>query len=153
MSDFEAGQTLTTLHFTPMVTDTQDDSYTFTITSFGVTTTGGTYNDCGSAFVAPASGKVLVLYGANLDNGTALASTHVAPHVRTGSTVGSGTDVFAATLAKSVRNVGTEDRTYGSSLPLTGLTPGNSYNVRLEHRVSGNTGTASSRHVSVFACF
>lgn len=153
MSDYLAGQELTALHFPPLETDTQDDSYTFTNTSFGVTTTGGTYNTCGVAFVAGTSGKAVILYGANLDNSGAAAATNVAPHVRTGTTIGSGTDVFAAVLNNCVRNIGTDDRTYGNNLTLTGLTPGSDYNVRLEHRVSGGTGTVQYRHVTVLAGF
>lgn len=152
MSDFLAGQTLTALHFPPMETNTQDDSYTFTNTTFGVTTTGGTYVTCGTAFVAGASGKALILYGANLDNSGA-AATNVGPYVRTGATVGSGSDVFPAVLNNCVRNVNTDDATFGNMLPLEGLTPGSSYNVRLEHRVSGGTGTAQYRHVTVITGF
>lgn len=152
MSDYLPGQTLTDGHFPPLETNTQDDSYTFTNTTFGVTTTGGTYITCGVAFVAGVSGKAVILYGANLDNSGA-AATNVAPYVRTGSTVGSGSDVFPAVLNNCVRNVNTDDGTFGNNLTLEGLTPGDSYNVRLEHRVSGGTGTVQYRHVTVLAGF
>ena len=78
------------------------------------------------------------------------SSTNIAPYVRTGAVVGSGSDVIVAALENAIRNVGTDDRRYGSSLMLEGLTPGNSYNVRLEHRVSGGIGSIQYRHVAVF---
>lgn len=147
-----AGHKLGTLDFQSAETDIQDDSFSFDSTTFGVDADSGTYVTCGLAFVGPASGTVLILYVANLDNGTALAATNVAPVVRDGSVVGSGSTILAASLNTSIRNVGTEDRRFGAHYLLEGLTAGTAYNVRLEHRVSGNTGTIQYREVTVVPC-
>lgn len=144
-----AGHRFTTLDFLSAVGDTQDDSFSFDSTTFGVDADSGTYVTCGVAFTGPASQAVVLLYNANLDNGTALAATNVAPVVRDGSVVGSGSTILAASLNIALRNVGTEDRRFGAHYFLEGLTTGDAYNVRLEHRVSGNTGTVSFRNVTV----
>jgi hypothetical protein len=148
MPDFLAGQTLTALHFTPTVEDTQDDLFTFDSTTFGVDNDSGIYNDCGVVFIAPFTGRVKIEYVADLD-GNGVVATQCGPHVREGSTLGSGADVLPASQANSVRNVGTDNRRYGASKLVEGLTPGASYNVRLEHRVSGGIGTIQFRHVIV----
>jgi hypothetical protein len=144
-----AGHKLNTLDFLPTVEDTQVGSFSFDATTFGVDADSGTYVDCGVAFTGPNSGAVKIDYSADLDNSLSTASTNLAPVVRTGSTVGSGSTVLAASLDICIRNVGTDDRRYGASLLLEGLTPGSAYNVRLEHRVSGNTGTIQQRNVVV----
>lgn len=144
-----AGHTLTTLDFEEAVGDIQDDSFSFDSTTFGVDADSGTYITCGTAFTAPESGAVVLLYAANLDNGTALAATNVAPVIRDGAVVGSGSTILAASLNICIRNVGTEDRRFGAHYFLEGLVAGSAYNVRLEHRVSGNTGTVQFRTVTV----
>jgi hypothetical protein len=150
-----AGRRLSTLNFEEAVGDVQDDAFSFDSTTFGVDADSGTYVTCGTDFVAPASGPdgstgtVLLLYAANLDNGTGTAATNLAPVVRTGATVGSGSTILAASLNICIRNIGTDDRRYGAHYLLEGLTPGSAYNVRLEHRVSGGTGTIQYRDVAV----
>lgn len=152
MSDFLAGQTLTALHFPPTVQDTENDTYQTTVTTFGVGTSGGTYSDCGVAFLGCATGRAVVHYSAVLQHASAAAATEVAPVVRTGATVGSGTTVVAASTNNKLRSTaaaaGSSER-FGAALLVEGLTPGSDYNVRLEHRVSGGTGTITSRHVIV----
>jgi hypothetical protein len=147
-----AGHTLDTLDFVSAVGDIQDDSFSFDSTTFGVDADSGTYITCGTAFTGPDSGAVAIFYAANLDNGTALAATNVAPVVRDGAVVGSGSTVLAASLNICIRNVGTEDRRFGAHYFLDGLVAGTAYNVRLEHRVSGNTGTIQFRTVTVIPC-
>jgi hypothetical protein len=148
MADFLAGQTLTPLHFTPTVTDEEVDAYSFTTTTFDVTFTSGTYNDCGVAFTAPASGRVLVNYNAQGSNSTSVA-TSISPVVRQGATVGAGALVSAASDDDCITHQGTVEHRRGASRLVTGLTPGSSYNVRLEHRVSSGTGTVRRRSVIV----
>lgn len=148
MPDFLAGQKLTALHFTPTVSDTQADSYTATNTAFGVTSTGGTYNDCGTAFLAPFTGRVNIWYSADVDNTGANSST-VAPVIREGAVVGSGSVTFAATLDTALIGVGTDEVRAGCHILFEGLVPGDTYNVRLEHRVSAGTGTFQRRAVVV----
>ncbi|MDQ7910266.1 hypothetical protein RB614_37810 [Phytohabitans sp. ZYX-F-186] len=104
---------------------------------------------CGVAFVAPTTGRVLIEWRANLDNSTN-AFTIVAPEVRTGSSVGSGTVVLAASDVNALYGFGTNELGFGCFVPLDGLTPGESYNVRLMHRVTSGTGTIqNSREVIV----
>lgn len=154
MPDFLAGQTLTPLHFPPTVSDTETGSFDTTLSAnYGVTTSAGTYADCGAAFIAPTTGRVRIEWAASLDNGTASAATLVSPHVRTGGTVGSGSDVagYTADDARCIFNRGTDARRFGAALLVTGLTPGDTYNVRLEHKVTAGptTGTIVNRHVIV----
>lgn len=144
-----AGHKLNTLDFLPTVEDTQTGLFSFDATTFGVDADSGSYVDCGAAFTAPNSGAVMISYAADLDNSLASASTNLAPVVRTGAVVGSGSTILAASLDTCIRNVGTDDRRYGATLLVEGLTAGSAYNVRLEHRVSGSTGTIQQRNVVV----
>ena len=149
MSDLLAGMTATDLWFPPSVDDTQLGSYTITNTAFGVGTTGGTYADCAKAFTAPATGKVKIDYGGQMSNSTTNA-TIIAPVIRTGSTIGSGTVILAASDDYNVQVTGTSSQRRGVSLLQEGLTPGTIYNVRLEHRVSlASTGTLLRRYVII----
>lgn len=152
MPDFLAGQRLTALHFPPTVEDTQNDSFTFDATTFGVDADSGTYNDCGVAFVAPITGRVQLFYAARMGNNTDGNSTHLTPVVREGAVVGSGSTVLAASVnnmidIQAANNSG--NGRCGSSMLLDSLTPGDSYNVRLEHAVTAGTGTILSRTVVV----
>lgn len=147
-----AGHRLTTLDFLPVETDTQDGLFTYDSGTFGVDADSGTYVTCGVAFLAPTSGKVKIDFAASLDHSGGTSSTEVCPVVRTGSTVGSGSTVVAASSANAVRNEGTSDRRYDSHIVVEGLTPGDAYNVRLEHRTSGADATVQRRIVTVTPC-
>jgi hypothetical protein len=146
-----AGHRFSTLDFLPVVTDTQDDLFTYDSGTFGVDADSGTYVTCGVAFTAPRSGMVKIDFAASLDHSTT-ASTEVCPVVRTGSVVGSGSTVVAASSAIAIRNVGTDDRRFGSHIVVEGLTPGDPYNVQLEHRTSGASGSVQRRIVTVTPC-
>lgn len=146
-----AGHRLTTLDFLPTESDTQDDSFSFDSGTFGVDADSGTYVTCGVAFLAPFSGKVKIDFAAALDHATT-ASTEVCPVVREGSVIGSGATIVAASSAIAIRNVGTDDRRFGAHIFVEGLTPGDDYNVRLEHRTSGGTATVQRRIVTVIPC-
>jgi hypothetical protein len=149
MPDLAAGTIVTGLDTPPADTDVQTGSYTFTNMSFGVGTTGGTYADCGVVFVAPTSGRVLVLWAGLITNSGASSQTLVSPELRTGGTLGSGTVIDAAAASRSIRNTTNIAITVGSHYLAEGLTPGDTYNVRLNHMVSGSTGTVSNRRVTV----
>lgn len=153
MPDFLAGQTLTPLHFPPTVTNFQAGSFTFNATTFGTDNDSGTYVDCGVSFVACATGRAMVLFGGSTDNSTAGAFTIMAPVIRTGGTVGSGT-VFLAASDDEALSVGDviAMRLGAPPVLLTGLTSGDTYNVRLEHRVSAGVGTLLRRRVTVAPC-
>jgi len=152
MADFLAGQKLTALHFPPTVSNTQTGTYTCTNTTFGVGTTGGTYVDCGVAFIAPITGRVRIDWSGQLANSIASAATELSPYVRTGGTVGAGTDVVTSSINNKLRSTAVANNSIehlGASLYVSGLTSGSTYNVRLDHRVSGNTGSIASRTVTV----
>lgn len=104
----------------------------------------------GIDFVAPPSGKVTILFGtagfnaANNDNKTAV-------RVGTGSTVGAGTEFYAATDSDMIlyNARSTEAYRLTSFAEVTGLTPGNTYNVQMQHKVSAGTGSFLFRFVKV----
>ena len=148
MGDLLAGTVVKGNDTPTTVSDVEAGSYTFTNATYGVSTTGGTYADCGVAFTAPTTGRVKISYEGQLSNSGA-NGTILSPHVRTGSTVGSGTDVLAASDTTRIFIVGTNGMRAAGFRLLTGLTPGSAYNVRLEHKVTGGTGTALHREVMV----
>lgn len=152
MPDLLSGSEVDALDTPPTATDTEPGAYTCTNTSFGVGTTGGTYADCGVAFLAPTTGRVMILYAARLGNNTDGQSCHLTPVVRDGSTVGSGSTIVAASVENMIdiqaANASGNGRA-GAHLVVTGLTPGAAYNVRLEHSVTANTGNIQSRTVTV----
>jgi hypothetical protein len=143
----------------PTVQDFDDVSiFQFTNTAFDVLSSSGIYVDCGVAFVAPISGRVMIHWTVALDivSGTN-AVAYCSPVVRTGGTVGSGSVVLPAADNNSRRvsrsSVGTDDggsrNRSGASYLLESLTAGNTYNVRLEHRVTSQTGEMFHRAVQV----
>ncbi|MGH9248617.1 MAG: hypothetical protein ACRD0W_03745 [Acidimicrobiales bacterium] len=154
MPDLLAGTTVNALDSPVTVADSEPGSFTFTNTTYGIGTTGGTYVDCGVAFVAPTTGRVLLHYSCNIAN-SSTASTLMAPVVREGGTVGSGTTFLVALDDNAVTILPTAGVAAaliygGRPLLVTGLTPGSTYNVRLEHRVSaGSPGTLARRAVTV----
>ncbi|MFC6156141.1 hypothetical protein [Kribbella jiaozuonensis] len=113
------------------------------------TATSGT-NVCGVAFTAPASGAVLVHWKADFWSSQTDKVSFVSMEVRTGATVtagaGSGSQVVASNSNDALKVSGTvtsgvEARLGAGTFRLiTGLTPGNSYHVRLMHftEASGN---------------
>lgn len=124
--------------------DRQDASDTSTSTSY--TTTDMT--TCGTAFIAPASGRVLVHIGALLDNNGA-NTTFLSFEVRQGDVVGSGTVVQAAIDNNSISWLNVNEADFGRSFVISGLTPGDDYNVRLMHKTSAGTLTLQYRTVVV----
>lgn len=110
----------------------------------------------GTAFTAPASGAVLMLFSAQAQQNINAQATFVSIEVKTGGTVGSGT--LAGTAANSDRALITGKAVNASAPSLlqagrpvlyTGLTPGATYNVRMMHCVDGGSGTISYREVIV----
>lgn len=111
-------------------------------------TTAGT---CGVAFVAPPSGKVTVHFGTASYNPSANVDDKTAIRVGTSSTVGGGTEVYAATdndmiLTNVAANLATRHSGFAE---ITGLTPGNTYNACMAHRVSAGTGHFLFRFIKV----
>lgn len=148
MPDLLAGTTITALDTPPTVSDTETAAYTATNTSYGTGSTGGSYVDCGTAFTACTTGRAKIDWGGQIDQSGADFAA-LSPVVRTGSTVGAGASILAADDARAVIMSNTDVMQMGKMYLLTGLTPGDSYNVRLEHRVGSGTGTFERRHVIV----
>jgi hypothetical protein len=142
-----AGQRLTANVLGVAVSSTESALGSTTSTSYTATLTGGTA--CGVAFVAPASGTVIVHNSGLIDNSGTLR-TYCTFRIRTGGTIGSGTDVVAALDANSIANVGVDDVTEGRSIMVTGLTPGATYNCQQLFKVSAaSTGTFVSKHLAI----
>ena len=142
-----AGQIIRAADFPDAVSNEQNaDELAFANTAYG----GGT-NTCGVAFVAPTSGRVMVPFYAFFEaNGAQEAYVSVA--LRTGGVVGSGSVVEAASDTRSlVSQTAADDRGIGMYRYFSGLTPGDTYNVRVEHRVDsgGGTGDMFNRTVMV----
>jgi hypothetical protein len=118
---------------------TTSTSYTGTLTAAGL---------CGVSFVAPQSGKVLIHWAARLGNGSSPNRADCSPAIRAGSTVGSGTSFQAAGDGTSITSIASAR--IGASTVVTGLTPGDTYNVSLEQRsFSAGTTTVGDREVTV----
>lgn len=148
MPDLLAGTTVKALDTPPTVSDFEGGNFSFTATTYGVATTAGTYADCGVAFTACTTGRAFIHYSAAMVNSGA-NTVRIAPVVRTGSTVGSGTVHTSASDDNAILVTGTDSTRTGVAVLISGLTPGDAYNVRLEHRVGGGTGTAERRTVIV----
>lgn len=118
--------------------------YSWTATTYGITTTAGVYFSVDCVFKAPASGQVRLDWRGQLLNSVATNQSFISPVIRTGGTVGAGTtvligaDVRAMICGITSANPG---QSFVSAFTLVpGLTPGDTYNVRLEHRVNAGTG-------------
>lgn len=149
MPDLLAGTIVNALDTPPTVTNSQDGMFTFNLTTFGIDADTGSYVDCGIAFTACTTGRAEVEFNADLFNDTAAQFTVCSFVVRTGSTVGSGTVFQAASDSRAIVNTGTSPIQAGVTSLVSGLTPGDVYNVRLEHRVGANIGTLLRRSVIV----
>jgi hypothetical protein len=132
--------------------------FTFTNTSFGIGTSGGTFQNCAVVFTAPVSGRVLILWNTVLDKPSEVANVaYMSPAVRTGNVIGSGTVVLAAADNNSRRasrsEIGVDEggarNRSGCSYLLSGLTAGNEYNCRLEHRVTSTNAEAFHRALQI----
>jgi hypothetical protein len=127
---------------------TNTDATSRTTSSITYTTTLSPANICGTAFTAPPSGKIVIHWSSQLSNSSGPNVAECSPAVRTGSTVGSGTSVHAAAVTNAITAIANTQA--GSSVLVTGLTAGSSYNVALEHRAfSAGTATFANRVVTV----
>jgi hypothetical protein len=113
----------------------------------------------GTPFVAPLSGAVTVHLQAGIGhNSTTISqSAHMSFEIRVGATVGAGAVFLAAHDDRSARvlnpsiDAGFKYGTGVRDVPVTGLTPGSSYNARLMFRTTVATGTYLQRHILVRA--
>lgn len=130
----------------PATAHATENSLLTTITS--LTYIAGT--SCGTTFVAPTTGRVLIMWGGLLDHNTAGRAMILSFRLGTGSSIGAGTLVLPPDDTRSVQNVGVNDLGPGGWHPVAGLDPGVTYNVQLQHRVTvGGNGTLSRRSVTV----
>lgn len=143
----------------PLGTDADStDELAFTNSSYdnGATVVGTT-------FIAPTSGAVLVLWSARMDANTAGGTNHrvlVSVKVSSGSVIGSGTVVSPAADDSALESVewtaatvavGTTRMQAAMYRPVTGLTPGQTYNVVVQKKcaVSGMAANVYNRTVDV----
>ena len=125
----------------------EDSDFTFTNTGYG-----GGATLCGGVFTAPASGRVTLIVGSFCGPDT-IDTLRISTSVRTGDTVGAGTevagasDVYAYQPATSPAGI----LSMGSGMPriVSGLIPGSTYNVHTRHRMTGGTGDMRHRSVLV----
>src|SRR5690606_9017556 len=125
MPDLLAGSTVRALDTPPAASDTQLDSFSFTHTTYGTGSTSGTYIDCGTAFMAPTTGRVLVILSGQIANATG-ATTRMAPVVREGPVIGSGAVIVPANDVNSITNQGnnTENILAAQVALIENLSPG-----------------------------
>lgn len=143
-----AGQRITPLAFGEAKSDTQTTAGTTTSGSYVETLTGGTA--CGLTFVAPLSGSVMVHNTTQIDNSTSVQTSLMSFVIREGSSIGSGTEFQAASDDDAVRNLGGNEIQVTQSVMVTGLTPGDTYNIRQAFRVSGGaTATYARKRLAV----
>jgi hypothetical protein len=145
-----AGQIIRAADFAGYATASDTTDVTFNSTSYTLGTP-----TVGVAFVAPTSGIVLITWGGKVFLGSATAvRVLLSAEVRTGSTVGSGTQVAAADEDWSVEIGQAASARVGASRtrPITGLTAGTTYNVSLWHKnqtSAASAGTLFFRDVTV----
>lgn len=149
MPDLLAGTIIQAADTPPTVSNAQSGSFTFNATSYGIDADSGSYVDCGVAFTACTTGRALVSIVGSMNGDGATVFALISFVIREGSTVGAGTSFLAADDMRRVMGVGTNATHKGATYLVTGMTPGDAYNVRLEHRASGGIGTVSHRTVTV----
>jgi hypothetical protein len=121
--------------------DAEDNaSGTTQSTTYTPTLTGATA--VGFSFVAPASGKVTILWASQISV-TPAAYGFVSIEIRTGGTVGSGTVIMSPTddYAMAYNSTLADRRTVHRTI--SGLTAGATYNLRHQHKCSVGTSTAT----------
>lgn len=142
--------------------DTESSTETFTSATYS---SGA--NVCGTTFVAPGSGNVIVFWSARLQsdaggtNHRALCSVSVA----TGSTIGSGTVVSGSNDASALETteivataLAPQTRMQGGTFRIvTGLTAGSTYNVVVQFKgavaLTSPGGSIFQRDVAVLPTF
>jgi hypothetical protein len=146
-----AGHIATTADFASTLGSTETAIGTTVATAFTATLTGAGALACGIAFTAPPSGSVIVHNSSVVDSSDAAQRSYCTFRIRTGSTIGSGTDFVAAADVNSIYNLGTSDICVGRAILVTGLTPGSSYNCQQLFRSASGAATATflNKHLIV----
>lgn len=152
MPDLLVGSTVRGLDTLPIAFDED----TADIVGFTNTTFASGSPVVGVSFTAPTTGRVMVMWHARF-NPTSAVAAQVGFALRTGAVVGSGTliqDGLNEGCLESPNVSGGGGRVQGGTFyPLSGLTPGDTYNVVTCHRmVSAGTGTIFARYIAVTPC-
>jgi hypothetical protein len=95
-----------------------------------------TNQQCGLVFTAPASGTVMVMFNVRMESNTAGVRVLASPELAEGNVIGSGTVVLVATDSRCIESANQGRIQAGNYFPVTGLTPGDEYNVELQYKVS-----------------
>jgi hypothetical protein len=148
MPDLLAGTTVYAADTPPALNSTVDPTFSLTNTSYATTSTGGSYSDCAAVFIAPTTGRVLVHMAARMNNTTATSGTMVCTETREGSVVGSG-NIVDAVGDRGPSNYGTEFARVGAAHFISGLNAGQTYNIRMLHKVTANGGNVALRELTV----
>lgn len=111
---------------------------------------GGGGAALGRAFVAPASGKVMIFWNLEITPGAA-AFALCSPQVAAGAVIAAGTvhPGWAANFDRTRRNDNSTPQRGGASDLCEGLTPGAVYNVTLYYATSGVAATFGRRSLAV----
>lgn len=126
----------------PVVQSAPGNSGTHNTTTYVYARTGGAGNEAQTVFVAPPSGKVKITWASGITIASAGGFALVSFRVRTGASVGAGTDIIVASDAVTCQNTGlTSENSYSNFYLLESLTAGASYNIQLAYRTSGALGT------------
>lgn len=126
------------------VSDTQNTSGTTISTGYTATLTGGTA--AGQVIVAPPSGAVLVHNTAAIGPSAAVYD-FMDFEVRNGGVIGAGTVFRAPSDTTASRHADPNFVRATTSTLVTGLTPGNTYNIRQQYRVNSGTGIFQDKHL------
>lgn len=131
---FLAGEKITTARLADEIPNLEDDAGNIATSSNG--TTSATYinitGDPSDTFVAPASGRVRVLWGGQCVPGASTA-TLMSCQIRAGGTIGAGTIISDSSDDRSAVWNATQG-SGGYVLKLSGLTGGATYNARCHYR-------------------
>jgi hypothetical protein len=102
-------------------------------------------NLLGTAFVAPASGKVDLSFGASLTISHITTEVQLSINVNTGSTIGGGSSFLAASAGISAVGKNTDETMVSRHVLVTGLTPGSTYNASFTWKMTLSGSTATSQ--------
>ena len=138
---FAGGQRLTAALLNSVlgvtVGDTQDATGDRNATTYAATLSAGTA--AGVAFIAPASGAVIVHNTALVENTVNLGRSHVSFRIGTGGTIGGGTPFLVAADENSIAMQSgdlQDDASLSKATLVTGLTPGATYNAQQQYRAT-----------------
>lgn len=154
MPDLLAGTTVLAQD-TPVSETVSDATDETGFTDTAAYAAGGT--EVGITFTAPTTGRVVVLWHARFETNTTDVRALVSIQVREGATIGSGT-IVSDTTDTSALETSSDDTSVGSNARLqaamfrivTGLTAGDTYNVRTMHRMSAaGNGDIFDRSIAV----